>query len=498
MTRRSLQASAKGISKAEAALIRNSLTQQGLAGELGISRQPVTKFFQGKPVDRYIFVTICEKLNLNWEEIIKPSSFPDVEQSASVSQIQSLVQSVREKVHDSIQRRCGVMRVLDMERPRRLDTIYTHVNIWERVAGRRRLNIGEIVRDFDPKKWNCFNLGILQQPRRLALEAVEDYDKLIILGKPGTGKTIFLKWLAIQCNLGEYRSDRVPIFIHLKDFAEAREQTTLLEYITEQFEDCGVVVPNAALNLLTQGQTIVLLDGLDEVRDANFERVVQEIRSFTIRFYANSFVITCRVAARNYIFEQFTEVEIADFDDQQITEFVTKWFQETEASKAEYFLQKLKENQSLQELATNPLLLTFLCLVFEDIVDFTDSKSEIYQEALDILIKRWDDQHHIQRDENYRQIFRRQTEELLSKIARNSWERGEYFFNQESIEKHIIQYIRSLHDGNKNLDALEIDSESLLKCIQSQNGLLVERAKGIYSFSYITFQQYLACKYTRD
>lgn len=487
MTRRSLQASAKGISKAEAALIRNSLTQQGLAGELGISRQPVTKFFQGKPVDRYIFVTICEKLNLNWEEIIISSSFPDVEQPASISQIQSLVQSVREKVHDSIQRRCNVMRVLDMERPRTLDTIYIDVNIWERVAGRRRLDIAEIVRDFNPKKFDCFNLGILQQPRRPALEAVEDYDKLIILGKPGTGKTIFLKWLAIQCNLGEYRGDRVPIFIHLKDFAEAREQPSLLEYITEQFEECGVVVPNAAATLLTQGQTIVLLDGLDEVRDADFNRVVQEIRRFTTRFYANSFVITCRVAARKYIFEQFTEVEIADFDYQQITEFVNKWFQE----QAEFFLQNLQENPELQELAINPLLLTFLCFLFEEITDFTLDKSEIYQEALYIFMQQGDDQSHIQRSGIVKPLSRQQTAELLSKIARNYWKQGEYFFKQESIEKQIRQHILSLHNGKKNLE-MEIDSEAVLKSIQAQNGLLVERAKGIYSFSHISFQEYLA------
>jgi predicted NACHT family NTPase len=493
MTRRSLQASAKGISKAEAALIRNSLTQQGLAGELGISRQPVTKFFQGKPVDRYIFVTICEKLNLNWEEIIKPSSFPDVEQPASVSQIQSLVQNVREKVHDSIQRRCGVMRVLDMESPRRLDTIYTHVNILQRIAGRRRLDIAEIVRDFDPKQFGCFNLGILQQPRWPALEAVERYDKLMILGKPGTGKTIFLKWLATQCNVGEYRGDRVPIFIHLKDFAEAREQPTLLEYITEQFDECGIVVPNAAPTLLAQGQTIVLLDGLDQVRDTDFNRVVQEIRRFTTRFYANSFVITCRVAARKYIFEQFTEVEIADFDAQQITEFATKWFQAKAAIKTEYFFQKLQENQSLQELATNPLLLTFLCLVFEGQADWILDKSEIYQEALNIFIKQWNDQHHIQQNRIYQPLSRRQIEELLSKIAGIYWKQGEYFFKQEAIEKQISQYIHSLPDSNKNLE-MEIDSEALLKFIQAENGLLVERARGIYSFSHISFQEYLAGK----
>jgi predicted NACHT family NTPase len=485
MTRRSLQASAKGISKAEAALIRNSLTQQGLAGELGISRQPVTKFFQGKPVDRYIFVTICEKLNLNWEEIIKPSSFPDEEQPTKVNQIQSLVENVREKVYDSIQRRCGVIRVLDMEQPRRLDTIYVPVKILNRVSGNRRLDIEEILRDFDPNQFNCFHLGSLQQHSSPAIEVVERYDKLMILGKPGTGKTTFLKWLAIQCNLGEYASDRVPIFIHLKNFAEARDEPSLIEYITEQFDDSGVVVPNAAITLLTQGQTIVLLDGLDEVTDRDFQRVVQEISRFSNKFHANSFVITNRIAARKYIFEQFTEVEIADFDQQQINEFVSKWFQGQEVIKAECVLQKLLENQPLQELATNPLLLTFLCRFFEEKANFSFEQSQLYQEALDILLKQRYQHFYIKLDG----ISQPEIKQLLSKIAQNYCQRGEYFFRQESLEKQISQYIRSLNNSNQNI---ENDSEAVLKYIQFQNGLLVERAKSIYSFSHIIFQKYLA------
>ncbi|MBW4565459.1 MAG: NACHT domain-containing protein [Mojavia pulchra JT2-VF2] len=506
MTRRSLQASAEGVSKAEAALIRNSLTQQGLAGELGISRQPVTKFFQGKPVDRYIFVTICEKLNLNWEEIITASSFPHVEEAAKVCEIKSLVQIAREKIHESIQRRCGVMRVLDMEQPMRLDAIYTDVNFLERVARNRRLDIEEMSRNFDAEHSNPFDLGILQQKRLPALEIVERYDKLIILGKPGTGKTTFLKWLAIECNLSEFQGDRlwrcaprnrVPIFISLKDFAETRGQPSLLEYITQQFEDCGFDVPNAAETILMRGQAIILLDGLDEVQEAEFDRVLQDIRKVATRFYSCFIVITCRVAAINYIFEQFTEVEIADFAYQQIADFATKWFQVNELMTAERFLHKLQENQPLQELANNPLLLTLLCLIFEQRGDFPAQQSEIYQEALHIFLKKWDAQRHIERFQIYKQISPKQ-EELLSQIAYTTKEQNKYFFKQEVIEQEISGYICDLAHANTALELLQLDSKAILKSIEAQYGLLVERARGIYSFSHITFQEYLAGKHTKQ
>ncbi len=488
MTRRSLQASAEGINKAQAALIRNSFTQQGLAGELGISRQPVTKFFHGKPVDRYIFVTICEKLNLNWEEIITSSSLPDIAQEASISEIETLVQTTREKVHNSIYRRCNVMRVLNMEQPMHLDEIYTDVHILERVTSRRRLDIEDILQGVDKlQKWYS------------GLAAVERYDKLMILGKPGTGKTTFLKWLALLCNLGEFQGDRLPIFITLKDFAEAREQPSLLEYITQHLAECGVVAaPHTVLTLLNHGRVMVLLDGLDAVKEADIEWVSQEIRYLTTRFYASSFAIAARVSAQAYIFERFTEVEIADFNDQQIADFVTKWFQVKNSVKTARFLETIAVNQQLQELATNPLMLTFLCLVFADREDFSEHLAEIYQEGLDIFLHIWDAQRHIQRSPVNQPLSRHQKQELLSQIAWTTFEQGQYIFPQQAIEQEISKYIRKFTKANSTVDILQLDCAAYLKSITAQHGLLIEQAKGIYSFSHAAFQQYLAEKHIRD
>jgi len=48
---------------------------------------------------------------------------------------------------------------------------------------------------------------------------------------------------------------------------------------------------------------------------------------------------------------------------------LNKWFAATDPVKGNKFIQRLKENEPIQELATNPLLLTLLCLVFEESAD---------------------------------------------------------------------------------------------------------------------------------
>jgi predicted NACHT family NTPase len=317
----------------------------------------------------------------------------------------------------------------------------------------------------------------------------------MILGKPGAGKTTFLKRVATQCNQGKFLANYVPIFITLKDFAEVPQQPGLWQYITNWLAENEVSDPETTgKTLLREGRAVILLDGLDEVRQAENNRVLKEIRDFSIRFNANHFVITCRIAAKEYTFEQFTEVEVADFDDQQIAEFVTNWFQAQNPKKALQFIEKLQENQRIKELATNPLLLTLLCLLFGESTDFPANRSELYEQGLDVLLRKWDGTRGIERDQAYRQLSLKRKEDLLGQLALTTFEQGNYFFKQRQAQQYITDYIQNLPDAPTNPEALELDSRAVLKSIEAQHGLLIERARGIYSFSHLTFHEFFTAR----
>jgi len=531
MAERSLRATPEGIKKAKKVVKNNGWTQTEIGEQVGTTRQPIGKFFAGKPIERPSFIDICRLLGLNWEDIAEPEP---VEQNQNTSiDIDALVQEVREKIKPIIQERCGTMRVLDMSQPIGLNDIYTNVNILERITGRRRKEIAELLQECNSADFERFGLGTITEKLVPGVEAVETYSKLMILGKPGAGKTTFLKYLAILCNNGNDKgrdtlgaglgnnsrrpqttsqqnppsqpspsTDNlstkpalfclVPIFVTLKDFADTANKPGLLEYISQQFSDCGFIgaIHESPLqDVIKHGRALVLLDGLDEVREEDNSRVLKEIRDFSEQFRDNHFVMTCRIAAREYTFEKFTEVEVADFDDEQISTFATKWFK-NKAVKAETFIKRLEDNDRIKQLAASPLLLTLLCLAFEESGDFPANRSELYKEGLDALLKKWDAKRGIYRNQVYKKLSVQRKEDLLSKIALTTFERGDYFFKQKAAEQYITDYIRNLPNANTDPEALQLDSEVVLRSIEFQHGLLVERAKGIYSFSHLTFHEY--------
>ena len=196
--------------------------------------------------------------------------------------------------------------------------------------------------------------------------------------------------------------------------------------------------------------------------------------------------MTCRIAAKEYTFERFTEVEVADFDQEQIAIFAQNWFRLSDPVKAELFIQNLKENEPLQELAKSPLLLMLLCLVFQEKVDFPKKHSKLYQEGIELLLKQWDmkrgidratvrtilnrqrwnagfsiiteantnggmrvsasaskNVRSIDRDYIYKNLALKKKQDLLSQIALATFEQQNYFFEPEAIEELIENFFYS-------------------------------------------------------
>ena len=282
----------------------------------------------------------------------------------------------------------------------------------------------------------------------------------------------------------------------MKDWSDSthdwKQGSTLLGYIVREFEICGL--PKAHLfieHLLETGRCLILLDGLDEITQKQNE-AIGEIQLFTEKYDQCRFVISCRLAANNFVSERFKDAEVTDFDDEQIGQFIGNFFGD-DANTAYACWEKLNAHPPIKELASVPLLLTLLCIAFDAAYDFPTNRADLYREAIEALLQKWDASRRIRRGRVYENMTRRRKEALLGRLAYATFTEGHYYLPQRVVERSIADYIQHLPEVDDA--SLLPTSTAILHAIEAQHGLLIQRAKGVYSFSHLTVQEYFTARH---
>jgi len=473
---RSLRASEEGIKQIRKAM-RGIYTQEKLVEALKtygikISRTTITNLLSGKAIDRSNFEELCKFLELDWRDIRG-------EEVANDENLDHLVQEVKQKIAADVTERCGTMRVLDMTQPVDLDRIYTNVNIIKDVRGWR-------------------NGSSINSPPRPGFDAVREFQKLVLLGKLGSGKTTFMQYLAKSCIDDKFYKELIPIFVSLSEYnyrVGFNEQLSLHNYILMEFQNLDVA-DNVVNRLLKSGKALILLDGLDQVKKENDRKIKNDIEEFARLWNKNRFVITCRVAARKYQLSGFTEVEVADFDDSQIETFVNNFFEEKNKEKANHLLERLRDdNEPVQALARNPLLLSLLCLMFTD-NELPKNINGILKAALDLLLSKWDDIRNVDRDvskpfigeEFYKNLLPEEKVAMFASIAFSYLREDKYVFQEDDLINKIRDYISKLNVDSK------LNIRAIIETITHHHGLFVKGNMDTYSFSHTIFQEYFVAK----
>lgn len=390
--------------------------------------------------------------------------------------------------------RNSTIKVLTMREPQPLEKLYVRGNILkDKITAEIGLSPEELEKFHDLDRRAFGEIAETVDGERI----VNQLQRFIVLGKPGAGKTTYLRYLTLMMlqPLSQIERRKLPIFVTLREWADKKK--SLMDFIVEQFSICGFDKARPFVErVLANGDCIVLFDGLDEVsQEANQSGIIQEIKDFSDKYGENQFVISCRVAAYNRWFERFTDVEMADFNEEQIEKFIQNWFH-AEPKVAHECWQKLQKSPQLKELASVPLLLTMLCIVYNRSNNFPPNRANLYEEAIDALLRDWDAERRITRDEVYRQLSINRKKSMFARIAWGTFTENMYFVPERILTKQIEQYIEHL-PGFKP-EELDVDSHAVLKSIEAQHGIFVERAKRVHSFAHLTFQEYFTAKHIVD
>ena len=377
-------------------------------------------------------------------------------------------------------------KVLGNPKPIEIDKIYTDVYVFDKLSAIRRYTetLDEDEEDVH-KKLN-------ERERINAKDIIKNGKNAFILGRPGAGKTTFLKYLAMSACRGLTPS--TPMFVSLKDWSDS--SLTLKEFLAKQFDVCGFPNPTHFIEaILESGKALVLLDGLDEVNEWQDKRnqIIKDIVDFSNKYSDNQYCLTCRTAATDYSFDRFDYVELADFSIEQQTQFASQWYG-SNSKMLENFLKGWNDprNSGLRDLGRTPLLLTLLCLSFDETHAFPRRQVDLYYEAINALLKKWDTSRLITRDSFYHDLSYGQRQQLLETIASNFYFESRTVFKRAEVAKVASRFFGSMPDVDP---AISADGVEIVRQIEAQHGLIVERAQGLYTFSHLTIQEYFTASF---
>jgi predicted NACHT family NTPase len=390
------------------------------------------------------------------------------------------------------------MQILDMPRPLEVADIYVRVHVHEDTIMRYTIDpaLASAAKQRDPRDFFEARHHYLEQRTGTAIdpdEAIRKYRRCVVVGDPGAGKTTLLKYLALALADGKYPSlSDLPIHVELNAFVYS-EDRDVLDYAARRWEERYAFPQTEARSymdmMLRDGKAILLLDALDETvvgeqsaqADASYQKAWNAVIRLATRYPQACIVVTVRKAGyqQHRPLDGFTVVEVMDFRQEDIHQFIENWFRCTPGvaprASADDLMARLGRNPRIQELAANPLLLSLIVFVYEAQLDLPDRRAELYRECVDVLLTKWDAKRNIRRRRSFKSDHKRQ---LLTEVAWHFHQKGRRYFPEQDLLTEIAHFLPAL-----GLRAE--DSRQVLQEIANENGLLKEQARGWYGFLHL-------------
>lgn len=390
-----------------------------------------------------------------------------------------------------------------------------------------------------------------------ALEQLNQHDRLVLLGDPGSGKSTFVSFVAlclsgallsrpeanltILCTPIPVSKDEkaptqhwdhgplLPLQVVLRDLVASGclpspDQAATIEhlwaFIGSELEklDLKGFLPHLK-NELRESGGILMLDGLDEVSDADQRR--PQIKA-VVEIFARTYP-KCRilVTSRTYAYQRqdwrlnrFQDAVLQSFRPAQIEYFIDRWYAffakqgridpNTAQGSAEELKRAIDASAGLQEMAARPLLLTLIASLHAwRGGKLPDKRHLLYEETVDLLLDRWS-RRLVKRDSQGKVIstlpsltewLKVSSDEVKALLARLAYEAHAAQPHPEQGGTADVPQ-DGLLLGLMNLNPREaVDQRALKDYLVQRAGILLPRGEGVFTFPHRTIQEYLAARH---
>ena len=361
-------------------------------------------------------------------------------------------------------------------------------------------------------------------------------NRLILSGEMGSGKTTFADFLCL-CLAGEAlqkpeaNSERLrqpipshprpgndepenaewtipallPARIGLKAFATSGQ--SLDEFLGDNVEALAPGFSTPFRRVWRDEGGMLLLDGFDEVPEGEIrDRVLREIE----RFARENDTVRILATTRPYALDE-ARWEIAGFDHamlfafnrEQISAFIRQWYRvvaplrqiENADKRIDDFEACLRDNESVANLATRPILLTLMASLHAwrggTGRALPDKRHELYQDAVEMLIERWVRRKDIEAEEVAEglRLGKDCIVPMLAELAHEVHAKMELDDKRScaDIPYELLREKMPKHLGR------DYKPERVIEFLRERAGILVDRYEGkVLMFPHRSIQEYLA------
>jgi formylglycine-generating enzyme required for sulfatase activity/energy-coupling factor transporter ATP-binding protein EcfA2 len=351
-------------------------------------------------------------------------------------------------------------------------------------------------------------------PMQVLQRAMNKKKSLLILGGPGSGKTTLLKYFAVCCLDPEGRErirlqqPLIPIFVPLRQIDPSKPFCESLGAWAKAHN--LKVAPRHFEAWLRNPGALVLLDGLDEVSDLATRRTICEWIDKAAAAYADStFVVTCRFTGYREaegvsLQTPHIRADVLYLNAEQQRIFLQQWFQAARqetlepheandpgrleaiklkaAADADAIMQFLgkEENRSLADMASIPVLLQIMAIIWKEQGSLSSERVELYSRSMDYLLD------HRDRTKKIEPLLSAAKARLVLRPLA-LWMQADLQKDEaarEQVESQISEKLQEVRPGTPPVEFLDN--------IRDRAGVLVGSGADTFTFQHKSFREFLA------
>ncbi|MFG2306549.1 NACHT domain-containing protein [Actinacidiphila glaucinigra] len=339
---------------------------------------------------------------------------------------------------------------------------------------------------------------------RAADRALAAHERVLLRGEAGSGKTTLVQWLATACARQDpdegmaHLEDRIPFVLPLRTLTRHGERLPAPRGFLAA-AGCPLAGTQPAgweARVLAEGRGLLLVDGIDEIPDAERRRTRAWLGDLLDAHPGNRWLVTSRPSAVREDWlaaEGFTELALTPMGPADVAAFVGRWHAAAgpeAAGYAEGLLAALRAEPDLGRLATNPLMCGLICALHHDRRGYLPrARKDLYAAALSMLLVRRDRE----REAAVVPLREEAQTELLQRLAYWLVRNGRTEMDLGRAEAVVARALPAVPEA-----AALGDAGAVLAHLLDRGGVLRRAAPGSVDFVHRTFQDHLGARAAVD